>query len=140
MSTVLWSNILIDGVVQSDQVDKYALYKFTNKLDQLSKKLGEIAFSDLLDSTDATFNLSQDELPDGMTSTDELMADRGIWVSGDTAALLIKSLIQLIKTQNIRFGLLTNQAQNVIDELEDALVLANNAKALNGKFNFAVVM
>ena len=140
MSTVLWSNILIDGVVQSDQVDKYALYKFTNKLDQLAKKMGDIAFSDLLDSTDATFNLSQGELPDGMTSTDELMADRGVWVSGDTAALLIKSLIQLIKTQNIRFGLLTNQAQNVIDELEDALVLANNAKALNGKFNFAVVM
>jgi hypothetical protein len=33
MSTVLWANYLSDGTVTSDESDKYALYKFLDKLD-----------------------------------------------------------------------------------------------------------
>ncbi len=75
MSTVLWANALVDGEVETSEYDLYALYKHSKKLDKLSKKLGTISFVSTHDFTDVQFNLSDDELPHGMESTDKATAD-----------------------------------------------------------------
>lgn len=139
MSTVLWSNNLIDGVVTSDTADKYALYKYSRKLDQIARNLGVTPFLDVQDTTDAEFNLSDSELPDEMESTDELMAARGRWTDAATAVEMLQALLDAIKDGHIRFGLLTNAHAEVVAELEESLAFAVAAASKSGKFNFAVV-
>ncbi|MBC3881873.1 hypothetical protein H8K35_10705 [Undibacterium sp. LX40W] len=50
MSTVLWANLLQDGIVTSDEDDKYALYKHTDKLDRIAKNLGLSSFAAICDT------------------------------------------------------------------------------------------
>lgn len=140
MSTVLWANILIDGTVETNESDLYALYKHAKKLDKLSKKLGTIGFVSTHDFTDVQFNLSDDELPDGMESTTEVMATSGVWVSGADAASMLESLMAHISSKNIKFGLFSNDVEDVLAELEESLKTAKKASNANGMFNFAVVM
>jgi len=85
VSTVLWANTLINGKVESDEYDLYALYKHSKKLDQITKKLGTISFVSTHDFTDMQFNFSEEELPEGIESTNEFMAQNGIWISGKEA-------------------------------------------------------
>ena len=89
MSTVLWCNRLDDGQVTSAESDLYALYKHSKKLDQMTRRLGVTPFLDLQDTTDARFNVSDEELPSGMESTDEVMAVRGVWVDAADAVTMI---------------------------------------------------
>jgi len=74
VSTVLWANRLRDGVVQSDTSDKYALYRHSRKLDAVCKRSSGLSFNQLCDTTDLRFNIEALELPEGLASTDELMA------------------------------------------------------------------
>ena len=140
MSTVLWSNELVDGKVASDESDKYALYRHTDKLDVISRRVCQKSFKDLCDTTDLEFNLNDEELPEGMTSTDELMAKRGKWVPATEAVGLLAAVIGEIETQKIRFGLLKNDYDAVVEELKESLAYAQAAAAKGGKFNFSVVM
>ena len=78
MSTVLWTNHLSNGEVTSDERDKWALYRHIGKLDKLAKAAKLEPFSDLLDHADLQFNMGNDDLPDGITSTDELMTRDGV--------------------------------------------------------------
>lgn len=140
MSTVLWANTLIDGKVETNESDLFALYKHSKKLDKLSKQLGTISFTSTHDFTDMKFNLSDDELPPGVESTDEVMAGSGVWVPASDAAKMLESLITYISSENIKFGLLKNDVDDVLSELEESLNTANKALARSGLFNFAVVM
>jgi len=139
MSTVLWANALIDGKVKSDESDKYALYKHSKKLDKLTKQVGVISFSSVQDFTDVQFNLNEEDLPDGMNTTDELMALNGVWISGEQSVVMLEGLISEISTRKIKFGLLKDGSQEILRELEESLVTAQEAKNKNGKFNFSVV-
>lgn len=140
MSTVLWANYLCEGRVVSDEVDKYALYKFSKKLDKLTKKLGVFSFLDIQDTTDAEFSVSDKELPDGMESTDELMAKEGYWLEAGDAVAMIEALLNEIRVSDIRFGLFTNARQDVVRELKESLDFAKEAARRAAKFNFSVVM
>jgi hypothetical protein len=140
MSSVLWANILVNGKVDSDESDRYALYRHSKKLNKLTKKLKITAFDSLLDYTDVQFNLSDEDLPEGMESTDELMAENGVWVPGAEAVEMLESLILHISTDKVKFGLVNNDADEVLVELEECLVNAEKAKNTNGMFNFSVVM
>ncbi len=140
MSTVLWANMLDNGVVESDEADKYALYKHAEKLDRLTAQLKVTSFMAVQDFTDAQFNISDEDLPDGMESTDELMADKGVWVSGLEAVAMLKALISHISDNKIRFGVLNNDHDEVVRELEESLLIAEKASGRNGKFNYSVVM
>lgn len=140
MSTVLWANTLIGGVVESDESDKYALYSHSKKLNRLTNQLKVMSFVATHDFTDFQFNISDDDLPEGMESTDELMAEKGVWVSGADAVDMLESLISHISTKNTKFGLLRNDSEAIIAELKDSLVIANRAKSADGMFNFSVVM
>jgi len=140
MSTVLWANYLLDGVVTSDESDKHALYKHSDKLDSLAAATKLQAFSSLCDSTDMQFNLRDDELPDGVKSTNELMAQNGVWAASQDAVRLLEALLTEIQAKKTRFGLLRNDHDNVVLELQESLAFARKAAAMNAKFNFAIVM
>lgn len=140
MSTVLWANQLLDGQVISDEADKHALYKFSKKLDRLSKKLNVTPFIDAQDTTDAEYNFSDQELPTGMESTNELMAAEGTWIDAAAAVTMLKALIAEIEHKDIRFGLLGNAKEAVLSELGESLAFAEKAAADSAKFNFAVVL
>ena len=140
MSTVLWANYLLDGHVTCDQADKYALYKHAEKLDEISRKLGVVPFIDIQDTTDAQVNLQGKDLPDGMTSTDELMARDGLWVDANEVISALTALLTDIRANDVRFGLLSNDQADVIEELEESLEFAKQAAEHSAKFNFSVVM
>jgi hypothetical protein len=141
MSTVLWANYLSEGSVVSDESDKYALYKHMDKLDDLAASNKLLAFSSLCDSTDIEFNLADDaELPPGMESTNEVMAQKGVWVEAKDAVHLFESLLSVIKAKKTRFGLLKNDHDAVLEELAESLAFAKTAAEKAAKFNFAIVM
>ncbi len=140
MSTVLWANMLHEGRVVCDDRDKYALYKHSKKLDKLTRKLGVTSFLAAQDLTDAQFNLSDDPLPDGMESTDELMARSGTWLAAQDAIEMFDKLIGHIRDNQVKFGLFRDDRDDVLRELDESLELARKADAVNGQFNFSVVM
>lgn len=140
MSTVLWANVLVAGEVKSEGVDYGALYRHADKLDALTRQLGLTRFRSICDMTDARFNTDQLALPAGMTSTDELMAAQGVWVDTPQAIAMLQGLRQHILDGKVRFGLLTNQHEDVVHELAAALAFAKAQAATGPKFNFAVVM
>jgi hypothetical protein len=139
MSTVLWANTLVDGVVTSDESDKYALYKHTKKLQKITQALQVVDFSSLQDVTDRQFNLSGADLPDGMVSTDQLMARDGIWVSGADAVTMLQRLIDHLCQHPTKFGWFKDESALVLAELKESLIVAQRAADANGQFNFSVV-
>ncbi|MGH8493976.1 MAG: hypothetical protein ACRERR_12875 [Moraxellaceae bacterium] len=140
MSTVLWANRLRDGVVMSDTSDKYALYRHSRKLDAICKRSAGLAFSQLCDTTDLRFNLEDIELPEGMSSTDELMAQQGVWQPAEKVVQLLASALAEIRDKKIRFGLLKDEHEDVVAELEESLRYAEEAAEEGAQFNFSVVM
>lgn len=140
MSTVLWANLLQDGIVTSDEDDKYALYKHTDKLDRIAKNLGLSSFAAICDTTDAQFNLSDEALPEGMESTNEVMALKGVWISAAEAQKLIAGLLEHVQKNQTRFGLFSNDHDAIVEELAQALSFVKSAQSPLAKFNFSVVM
>ncbi len=139
MSTVLWANVLVNGVVRSEEEDRSALYKYADKLDGMAKMLGLPSFQAACDSTDLRFNVEDQELPEGMESSNELMALSGAWLAKAEAVSLLQGLLTHIRAQKTRFGLLQNHHQAVVEELEGVLAFLQ-AEAQAEKFNFAIVM
>lgn len=139
MSTVLWTNILVDGNVDSDQSDKYALHKHLDKLDKVCRAVGLPPLSAMCDSTDARCNLGEIGLPEGMSSSNELMARDGVWVDARDAARLLERLLTEVTTKQIRFGLIGNDHHRVVAELREATEFAKAGSVKNAKFNFAIV-
>jgi hypothetical protein len=140
LSTVLWANVLMGSKVKSDETDLLALYKFADKLDAVAKGLRLPSFLDICDTTDQKFNVSDDELPTGMTSTNELMAQQGSWMAMSAAIPFLESLRNHIVAKNLRFGLLSNQQAAVVAELDAVIAFAKAEAASADKFNFSVVM
>lgn len=140
LSTVLWANYLSNGEVTSNQSDKWALYKHADKLDKLASGAGLESFSGLLDHTDFEFNMGDDDLPEGIKSTNELMARDGVWKSANDALALLNGLVTVIKTAKPRFGVMKNDYDAVMTELSESIEYAKKAGELGAKFNFSVVM
>ncbi|MBK1674447.1 hypothetical protein CKO35_14310 [Ectothiorhodospira shaposhnikovii] len=140
MSTVLWANRLVDGVVISDGSDKPAIYRHQKKLDAICELCGVQAISSFCDSTDAECNLDVIDLPDGMESTDELMAAQGVWIDSEDAMQILEALILKVRADGIRFGLLRNDHDQVLEELQESYDYAKESAVSGGKFNFSVVM
>lgn len=141
VSTVLWANVLLDGTVKSDEADHVALYKHADKLDTIATSLGLPSFLAICDTTDQRFNVEDEPLPAGMSSTNELMAKQGAWMSVGDAISLLEALRDHIVRKNVRFGLLANQQAQVLAELDEVLAFARTtAPSPSTKFNFSVVM
>lgn len=141
MSTVLWANLLADGVVTSEEADRYALYTHAGKLDTVCKSLGLPPFQGVLDTTDLRFNMDDDaELPEGVTSTNEVMASDGVWMDAAEAVAYLERLVSHIRTQKVRFGLLSNQHDEVVRELDEVIAFLRGKASPGSRFNFSVVM
>ena len=140
MSTVLWANLLHEARVTSDEIDKFALYKHSKKLDKLTRQLGVRSFLSAQDFTDLQFNLDDDDLPQGIESTEELMAQNGTWMAAQDAVEMLGNLIRHIDERKIKFGFFNDDREDVLQELEQSLVIAERANSVNGMFNFSVVM
>ena len=140
MSTVLWANGLADGKVVSDESDKYALCKFADKLDGICERIGVPQLSSLHDSTDMQFNLSEAELPAGMTSTDEVMAADGIWTDAAEARGMLEQVLQAVRDERPRFGMFSDAVNDVIAELEESIQFARKCEQQGAMFNFSIVM
>jgi len=139
LSTVLWANLLVDSVVKSEQVDRPALYTHGPKLDAIAKQLGLPSFLETCDTTDARHNLEDVDLPSGVNSTDELMARQGHWIEVADAVAMLESLLHHVTTNNVRFGLLRNQHQEVVTELTEVMAFVKAGGTAAQKFNFSVV-
>jgi len=139
VSTVLWANRLVDGIVTSDEEDKPALFSHTRKLDAVSRKLGLAPFSELCDSTDVRFNHGDLALPPGAESTNEVMAQEGVWVDAPQAVQRLQALLAHITRQQTRFGLLRNDHDQVVEELQQSIGFAEAAAAAGARFNFGIV-
>ncbi len=140
MATVLWANRLQGGVVNSDASDKYALYRHSRKLDAVCRRSSGLSFTQLCDTTDLRINLEDIALPEGMGSTDELMAVDGVWQPAEAAVRLLTAALAEIREKKIRFGLLRNDHKDVVAELEESLRYAEAAADDGAQFNFSVVM
>lgn len=130
----------MNGEVISQESDLYALYKHTKKLDSLCKQLGLPLFSRLLDDTDLRFNLDEFELPEGATSTNDVMKLKGVWDVASEVTSQFKTLAAHIQQNQVRFGLFSNQHAEVLEELRHVIAFAQQAAQQNGQFNFSVVM
>ena len=140
MSTVLWANVLVDGVVVSEEQDRIALYKHADKLDSLSRELGLPSFLAACDHTDLRFNMDEDmELPEDAQSTNDVMAVSGAWLLRGEADRLLESLVAGIRERRTRFGLLRDQHGEVVAELDEVLAFLRSRPDAE-KFNFSVVM
>lgn len=141
MSTVLWANHLSSsGEVTSDESDKWALYKHADKLDKLASAAKVEPFSSLLDHTDVQFNMGDDELPERMNSTNELMARDGVWTSAKDALAILNGLLAVITAEKPRFGVMKNDYDAIVAELSESIEYAKRASESGSKFNFSVVM
>lgn len=143
MSTVLWANYLLDdGTVVADENDKWALFAYAEELDQLAAAAQLPPFSSLLDDTDYEYNMIDDgEWPEeGMASTDEMMAQNGVWLPAHEALAILEGLLTSITTQKPRLGRDENDREAVIAELLESIDYAKKAQALGARFNFAVIM
>ncbi len=140
MSQVLWTNTLINQKLETDSSDLFMLNKFSKKLDEMTRKAGVLPFTSLLDSTDLMVNYGQLDLPENMQSTDQLMIEAGQWVTGEEAVEILERLITIIQKDNIKFGMINNNQQEVLEELSKGLIAARRAAKANGFFNFALVM
>ncbi|MDP9139518.1 MAG: hypothetical protein M3O62_01835 [Pseudomonadota bacterium] len=140
MSTVLWANHLLVDVVTSDESDKFALHRHLDKLDAICRDAGMPLLSSICDTTDLRFNMEDIELPDGVTSTTELMAKQGQWIAAARGVELLEKLLATVRQQKTRFGLLRNDHDAVVAELEESIAFARIAGAKKAQFNFCVVM
>ncbi len=140
MSTVLWANRLSEGVVVSDESDKFALYKHLAQIDKIARGCGLAPLSEMCDYTDFRFNVEDVELPDGMASTSDWMAAKGVWVEAEAAISMLTTLSEAIEREKPRFGLLRNDYEAVVAELRESLAFARDTAANASKFNFSVVM
>jgi hypothetical protein len=139
VSTVLWANVLVGGVVRSEQEDRSALYRYAEKLDTIAKSLGLPSVLAICDETDVRFNMEDLDLPDGMESTNDVMAASGAWLPRADALSLLQGLLAHIQAAKTRFGLVNNRHQSVVDELSGVLAFLQ-AEPQAEKFNFCVVM
>jgi hypothetical protein len=139
MSTVLWANVVVQNKVVSDETDHAVLHRHAEKLDAITRSLQMPAFLGICDTTDQRYNLDLIELPEGMASTNELMAQQGVSMQASEALPWLVRLRDHIVNENIRFGLLRNQNGEVVAELSDVVRFIESHGSDAERFNFSVV-
>ena len=145
MSTVIWVNRLKDGNVTSDQVDRWALYRFADKLDRLCDELGVTRLSEFHDTTDLEANLAlevegEDEGGEQELDTYRLMVEKGKWFSPEKGVAVFDRLLERVQAEPVRFGLLTDRREEVVRELEECRSALESIAADDAEFHLCIVM
>ena len=139
MSTALWLYYREGKTASSNQEDLIFVYRHAAKLDRLCRNLSLKPLSEFHDITDAKFNLGNEGLPDGMSSTVDLMVDRGSWHPVNDGLSTFSALLQWLRANPTRFGVLGNDYQEVLDELTPCVESLESKKAGPYEFNLCVV-
>ena len=139
MSTALWLYYRAGKTASSNEEDLIALYRHAKQLDRICGRLSLTPLSAFHDLTDAKFNLGDEDLPDGMTSTVELMVDRGSWHSVTEGRTVFFELLEWLKANPTRFGLLGNDYNEVLGELKRCLESLEAQETDSCEFNLCVV-
>ena len=139
MSTALWLYYRVGETASSSQEDLIYLYRNAPKLDRICRNLSLKPLSEFHDLTDAKFNLGNEELPDGMSSTTELMIKRGSWHPVNDGLSTFSALLQWLMANPTRFGVLGNDYQEILDELTLCVKSLESQKASPCEFNLCVV-
>ncbi len=138
MGMTIWVNYLKDGRVSSDEADKSAMYRHVDKLDKLCAKLSVRKLSEFLDTTDLEANMSDAPLEEG--SSWELMAKRGRWFHPDEGLKIVSALIEQLEKEPIRFGLLSDNYSQVLEDMRECRASIVKAKDAGAQFHLCVVM
>ncbi len=80
------------------------------------------------------------EMPEKYESTDEMMAEQGIWIEASEALDILEKLLSHIQSNKIRFGLIKNSHDEIVEELQSSIKFAQNSAETGAKLNFAIVM
>ena len=139
MSTALWLYYREGETASSDQEDLITLYRHAEKLDRICRSLSLTPLSEYHDFTDAAFNLSNEELPDGMSSTVDLMKVQGSWHSVTDGVSVFSSLLQWLEDNPTRFGFLGNDYKEILGELRQCLKSLRSKEASDCEFTLCVV-
>jgi hypothetical protein len=141
VSTVIWVNWLKDGKVTSDDVDRWALYRFADKLDLLCEELDVTPLSEFHDTTDLEVNLApEDEEIDEEVDTYQLMAEKGKWFPPQRGIEVIDRLLERLRARPVRFGLLSDHGVEVVTELEGCRAILERIEGEDALFHLCIVM
>jgi hypothetical protein len=69
-----------------------------------------------------------------------MMARDGAWMDLGEATDMLEKLLAHIRSKKVRFGLLSNQHDDVVVELTEVIAFAKTHVGTAQKFNFSVVM
>ena len=137
MGMTIWVNTLKDGAVTSDESDKSAMYRHLSRLDGVCVGVGLRKLSDFLDTTDLETAFAGDDVTgeDGW----ERMAKVGQWFPPQEGVAVLTGLIARLREKPVRFGLLSNQYAEVLEDLGDCLASIEAAQAQQAMFHLGVV-
>lgn len=139
MSTALWLYFREGQAASSSQEDLFFLYRHAGKLDRICRSLALKPLSEFHDVTDARFNLGDEPLPDGMSSTVDLMVERGTWHPISDGLSTFSELLRWLRANPTRFGLLRDDYQAVLDELAQCVKSLESRQVGSCEFNLCVV-
>lgn len=141
MSTVIWVNYLKAGKVTSDESDKWAIYRFSDKLDLICLRIGIRKLSDFHDTIDAEANLSDEvDIGENVADTYDLMARKGRWFQPEDGLEVVNRLLTELQEKPVRFGLLGDKYPMVAAELEECRKSIQIAKDDGALFHMSVVL
>ena len=140
MSSAIWINALKDGKVTGNEVDRWAILRFADKLDALCDKLGIAKLSDFHDTTDLEANLAPEEEDEDFPDTYELMAQKGKWFPPRAGIEVMEPLIESLKAKPVRFGLMTDHSAEVLTDLEECRVVLQELETEGSMFHLCIVM
>lgn len=139
MSTALWLYFRDGDSAASDEEDLVFIYRHASKLDRICRKLSLTPLSNFHDLTDADFNMGAAPLPAGMSDTRELMMLKGSWHPVSDGEATFSALLEWLKANPTRFGLLRDDYQSILAELEHCLNCFESRGGREGDFNLCVV-
>jgi hypothetical protein len=137
MGMTIWVNYLKDGKVTSDEADKSAMYRHLDKLDKLCLKLSVRKLSELLDTTDLEANFNDNPLNEGTTW--EIMAKKGKWFQPGEGIKILSALIAQLQKEPVRFGLLSDNYSQVLEDLTACRASVEKAKNNHAQFHLCLV-
>ena len=137
MGMTIWVNTLKDGAVTSDESDKSAMYRHLNRLDGVCVEIGLHKLSGFLDTTDLETAFAGDDAT-GENGW-ERMAKVGQWFLPQEGVAVLTGLIARLREKPVRFGLLSNQYAEVLEDLGDCLASIEAAQAQQAMFHLCVV-
>ncbi len=139
MGQCIWFSKLIDGKKDQagDHFDKVKILKHSKKLDSICRKIDIRGISDFFDFTELQAEMTDDY--QGFKDGYSLAEAKATWFTPIEGTESIEKLINELKRNPVKIGLLSNSYDQVLNELEN-IVKQLETLDENEKFNLGIVM